>query len=166
MPSIRRKLQITLEESTYEQLLRHIGARRRSEYIESLIIDHLMIGDTARSFRALAIGERVEAGLPPCSRGQVWEVAGSANGQGVIVSADVVNQTLDRVQLIPLVEPALRAEGARLSVGVGLRRYHAAPDRLATVLRSSLREPQGVLSATDVGAIEAALRTQLALWKG
>ena len=76
----------------------------------------------------------------------------------------MVNQTLDRVQVMPLVEPALRAEGARVSVTVGLRRYDVAPDQLSTIPRSALRELEGVLSAVDVGALEAALRTLLDLW--
>ena len=96
-----------------------------------------MIGDTFGSFMALAMSEKTATGLPLCIRGQVWKAADMSTPV-VVVSADVVNQTLDRVQVVPLVEPAMRAEGARVPVAVGLRRYHAAPDQLSTVPRSSL----------------------------
>ena len=162
MPSIRRNLQITLSEGTYEQLLRHIGARHRSAYIESLIIDHLMIGDTKRTFMALAMSEKTATGLPFCSRGQVWSIADKS--PLVVVSAEMADQALDRVQVVPLVEPAMRAEGARVSLTVGLRRYDAAPDQLSTIPRSSLRELHGVLSTVDMGALEPALRTEFDLW--
>ncbi len=104
-------------------------------------------------------------------RGEVWWVNfdPSVGGEirkkrpAVIVSNDAANRHLNRVQVVPLTSQTDRVYPSEALVTVGERQSKAMADQLTTASKQRLLNRAGRLSETDLGLVEAAVRTQLGL---
>jgi mRNA interferase MazF len=109
--------------------------------------------------------------MSPVKRGDVWWVrfTSSANGEirkerpAVIVSNDVSNRFLNRVQVVPLTSSVDHLYPSEAYVRVKGKRHKAMADQLTTVSKSRLSNREGRLSKTDLEGVEQAIKRQLAL---
>ena len=104
-------------------------------------------------------------------RGEVWWVSfdPSVGGEirkrrpAVIVSNDVANQHLNRVQVVPLTSSADRVYASEAVVTLRNRRSKAMADQLTTASKKRLTKRIGRLVSDDMDAVEEAIRIQLGL---
>ncbi len=104
-------------------------------------------------------------------RGEVWWVNfdPSVGGEirkmrpAVIVSNDVANKFLNRVQVVPLTSSSDRIYPSEAAVLVCRKEHKAMADQLTTTSKARLRNRIGRLSQSDLRGVEDAIKLQLGL---
>lgn len=104
-------------------------------------------------------------------RGEVWWVdfepsLGSEirkTRPAVIVSNNMANKLLSRVQVVPLSSNIENIYPSEAVVTIGTKQNKAMADQIATADKRRLKELTGRLSDSDMKAVEKALKIQLGL---
>jgi mRNA interferase MazF len=104
-------------------------------------------------------------------RGEVWWVTfGPGRGgeirktrPAVIVSNDDANRNLNRIQVVPLTGTTSRLYSSEAIVNIRNRTSKAMADQLTTVAKERVGSAIGTVTATELRAIERAIRNQLDL---
>jgi mRNA interferase MazF len=104
-------------------------------------------------------------------RGEVWLVSfdPSIGGEiqktrpAVILSNDMANALLNRVQVVPISSQVARLYAAEVLVTLNAERRKAMADQIATASKHRLKRQIGALAPHDMDAVTRAVRLQLGL---
>lgn len=108
--------------------------------------------------------------MPP-RRGEVWWVAfdPSLGGEiqktrpALIISNNAANTALNRVIVVPLSSQTAKVYPGEALVELEGEQRKAMADQLTTASKKRLRSRLGVLSVSDVAAVESAILLQLGI---
>ena len=108
---------------------------------------------------------------PAIRRGEIWwtAFAHSAGGEirktrpAVVISNDEANAILNRVQIVPVTSRVSRIYPSEALLRINGRPCKAMADQLTTADKARLRNRIGRVRRDEMKAIDAAVRTQLAL---
>jgi mRNA interferase MazF len=81
----------------------------------------------------------------------------------VIVSNDIANAALNRVQVVPLTSSTGRAYPSEAVVTAGGQQSKAMADQLTTVSKERIKRRLGALSRADMQAVDRVIKIQLGL---
>ena len=81
----------------------------------------------------------------------------------VIVSNDITNKFLNRIQVVPLTSQVDRIYPSEASVMLDGKKHKAMAYQIMTVSKNRLSNLEGKLSASDMKKVEKAIKTQLEL---
>ena len=104
-------------------------------------------------------------------RGEVWWVSfdPSVGGEiqktrpAVVISNDSANSALNRVIVIPITSQVAKVYPGEALITLNGEQRKAMADQIMTASKQHLKNKLGILSRTDVAAVEAALLLQLAI---
>ena len=104
-------------------------------------------------------------------RGEVWwvnfdlSIGGEIQKErpSVIVSNDIANRLLNRVQVVPLTSSVDRLYPSEAYVTLNARQHKAMADQITTVSKKRLTNTIGKLSKSDLQAVERIIKIQLGL---
>jgi len=105
------------------------------------------------------------------NRGEVWWIRFDTSRGGeiekqrpaIIVSNDVANKHLNRVQVVPLTSQTHKLYPSEAYVTVKRKKHKAMADQLATVSKHRLVNYTARISEEEMHEVERALRVQMAL---
>jgi mRNA interferase MazF len=106
-------------------------------------------------------------------RGEVWWVnfdpaVGSEirkERPAIIVSNDMANRLLSRVQVVPITSNVDRLYPSETYITLNGEQRKAMADQLATVSKQRLRSKLGEISKSDMTSVERVIKVQLGLLK-
>lgn len=105
------------------------------------------------------------------TRGEIWWVDfdPSVGGEvrktrsAVIVSNDLSNRLLNRVQVVPITSKVSHLYPSEAFVTISGERRKAMADQISTVSKQRLKRRIGAVSREEMQAVERAIRVQLGL---
>lgn len=107
----------------------------------------------------------------PIKRGEVYWVNFDPSMGGeiqktrpaIVISNDAANLALNRVQVVPITSKTDRVYPGEAIIQVRGEKRKAMATQLATASKQRLGDKLGVLGASDIAQVEAAIAVQLAL---
>jgi mRNA interferase MazF len=104
-------------------------------------------------------------------RGEVWWVIfNNSVGEeinktrpGIIISNDISNELLERVQIVPLTNNISKCYSSEAIIFLEHQKSKALAHQITTVSKKRLKSKIGVISNNDIKLVEQAIKAQLSL---